>query len=140
MITIYDYEDLEKYYYEHDNQYIIKGDVTIDSCFVADLEDEDINIGGDLYVECSLFGREIRARNIYGKHVNGDNIIANRINLDSIIGFNIYGNYIDCKNIEYYYTCVATSELKYKKIRNKNQYPCHICLLDLYIKNAIKVD
>ena len=135
MITIYDYEDLEKYYSEHYNQYTIDDEITIYSCFCAELSDEDIHVNGDIYVDCSLFGREIRAKSIYGKHVNGDNIIADKINLNSIKGFNIYANYIDCEDIKYHYTCIATQELHYGKIQNTNGYPCHLCLKDLYHEN-----
>ena len=132
MITIYDYEDLEKYYSEHDNLYTIDDSIKIDSCFCADLSDEDIHVNGHIYVDCSLLAREIRATNIYGSHVNGDNIIANKIKVNSIVGTNIHANYIDCEEIEYHYTCIATQELHYGKIQNTNGYPCHLCLKNLY--------
>ena len=85
MITIYDYEDLEKYYSEHYNQYTIDDDMTIYSCLVLDLENEDIHIIGDMYVDCSIFAREIIARNIYGNYVNGDNIIADKIKVNKLL-------------------------------------------------------
>lgn len=132
MITIYNYEDLEKYYSEHDNIYTIYDDVTIYSCFCADLSSEDIYVTKDMYVDCSIFAREIIARNIYGNHVNGDNIMADKIKVNTIVGTNIHANYIDCENITYSYTCIATQELHYEKIQNTNGYPCHLCLKDLY--------
>ena len=132
MITIYDYEDLEKYYSDYHNQYTIDDDMTIYGCLVLDLENEDIHIIGDMYVDCSIFAREIIARNIYGNHVNGDNIIADKVKVNTIVGTNIHANYIDCENITYSYTCIATQELHYGKIQNTNGYPCHLCLKDLY--------
>ena len=138
MIKIYDDDDLEKYYSKNCKQYMFDNDITIDSCFVADLGDEDIHVNGDVFVECSLLGREIRARNIYAYNINFDNIIANKIKAKKIIGFNIYANYIECEDIDYHYTCIATQELHYKKIKYGCRYPCHICLKDLNIEYKIK--
>lgn len=140
MITIYDYEDLEKFYDKRSNSYYFPDDIQI-GCFVADLFDGDDNHSdvfsdGNIYVECSLFGRELRAKGIYGGHINFDVIKCEKITAKELLGDIIVADYIDCQEIYYSDICIATKKLKYDKIEKViGDNSCHLCLKDLYHEN-----
>lgn len=140
MIKIYDEDDLEEFYAERSNSYYFPDDIQI-GCFVADLFDEndnhsDVYSGGNIYVEGSLFGRELRAKGVYGKHIHFDVIKCDEIKAKELHGDMIVADYIDCQEIYYRDICIATKKLKYDKIfqtdKNKSY---HLCLADLKEKN-----
>jgi hypothetical protein len=143
MITIYDYEDLEEFYDERSNSYYFPDDIQI-GCFVADLFDEndnhsDVFSDGNIYVECSLFGRELRAKGVYGELIYFDVIKCEEITAKKLHGDIIIADYIDCQKIYYFDICIATKKLKYDKIEKAiGDNSCHLCLKDLYHENKQK--
>lgn len=136
MIKLYDEDDLEKFYNERSNSYYFPYDVQI-GCFVADLFDEndnhsDVYSGGNIYVECSIFGRELRAKGVYGEHINFDVIKCDEIKAKELHGDMIVADYIDCQEIYYSDICIATKKLKYDKIVPRwEDKSYHLCLADL---------
>ena len=136
MIKLYDEDDLEKFYDERSNSYYFPYDVQL-GCFVADLFDENYNQSdvcsfGNIYVECGLFGRELRAKEIYGEHINFDFIKCDEINAKELRGGIIIADYINCQEIYYSDICIATKKLKYDKIEKMiGNTSCHLCLADL---------
>jgi len=136
MIKLYDEDDLEKFYDERSNSYYFPYDVQI-GCFVADLFDEndnhsDVYSDGNIYVECSLFGRELRAKGVYGEHIIFDVIKCDEINAKELRGDIIIADYINCQEIYYFDICIATKKLKYDKIEKMiGNTSCHLCLADL---------
>lgn len=136
MIKLYDEDDLEKFYDRSRNLYFFNEDVQL-GCFVADLFDENdkpsyVFSHGNIYVECSIFGRELRAKGVYGEHINFDVIKCDEIKAKELHGDMIVADYIDCQEIYYRDICIATKKLKYGKIvpRWKDK-SYHLCLADL---------
>lgn len=136
MIKLYDEDDLGKFYDERSNSYYFPDDVQI-GCFVADLFDEndnhsDVYSDGNIYVECSLFGRKLRAKGVYGEYINFDVIKCDEIKAKELRGDIIIADYINCQEIYYSDICIATKKLKYDKIvpRWKDK-SYHLCLADL---------
>lgn len=140
MIKLYDEDDLEKFYDERSNSYYFPDDIQI-GCFVADLFDEndehsDVFSAGNIYVECSLLGRELRAKGVYGEHINFGVIKCDEIKAKELRGDIIIADYIDCQEIYYFDICIATKKLKYDKIEKMiGDNSCHLCLADLKEKN-----
>lgn len=78
----------------------------------------DIKVEKCIDIEANIEAQDIKACNIYANNIEACNIDA----------INIYANNIEAKNIIYGSFCIATKNLKCKKIKGKRRNSLHACL------------
>ena len=123
MITINNYEELDKYYNNNIDTYVFNDDVT----FSIDVDINATIMAHDIYAR-NINAYNIKACNINAYDINACNINAYNIKAWNVKARDIIAWNVEARNIFYTHICTAIERLKCDNMVGAYPYSIHKCL------------